>query len=399
MYTRAENRARACRDIMGVHGRFINTPQTAADMNSILDALGQRDMYYWGFSYGTTLGQTYAQMYPERVGRLAIDGVSNLDEWYNSSTIFSEEVFTDTDTIFAGFAEECIKHKQDCPLSSVKDKTFDSAGELKEHLDEFLVHLEENPIPVYVNSSLYGSVTRQKLVTNGIFFALYNPATWPVLANDLAELLNGNATPAFIAYSPSRVASILQDDSNTFVVNNDDRASGKNAPAHGIHDIYNLTRSLPNRSYLMSKYTGSGIYDRASWLIKTSHDFHPRYSHENPPVRTAHPLLVLSTTFDPVCPLISAKKAWKSFEGAGFVEQKSYGHCTLSMPSLCTAKHVRRYFNEGKLPDEYTTCEIDGDYFVKNPSSLFASSEDDNELLESLQTLAEGNDVFFPGRI
>lgn len=50
MYTRAENKARACADTMGEHGAYVNTPQTAADMNSIIDALGQEKMYYWGFS-------------------------------------------------------------------------------------------------------------------------------------------------------------------------------------------------------------------------------------------------------------------------------------------------------------------------------------------------------------
>jgi hypothetical protein len=50
MFTKAENRAKACVDTMGEIGAYINTPQTAADMNSILDAIGQKEMYYWGFS-------------------------------------------------------------------------------------------------------------------------------------------------------------------------------------------------------------------------------------------------------------------------------------------------------------------------------------------------------------
>jgi hypothetical protein len=50
MFTRAENKVKACIDTMGDHGMYMNTPQTAADMNSILDAIGQEDMYYWGLS-------------------------------------------------------------------------------------------------------------------------------------------------------------------------------------------------------------------------------------------------------------------------------------------------------------------------------------------------------------
>jgi len=97
------------------------------------------------------------------------------------------------------------------------------------------------------------------------------------------------------------------------------------------------------------------MFDRASWTIPTSHSFRPRYHPEFPRVKTAEPILVLSTTWDPVCPLVSAQKAANSFEGAGLVEQKSYGHCSLSMPSLCTAEHARRYFNEGVIPKAGTT--------------------------------------------
>jgi hypothetical protein len=50
MFAKSENLANSCADIMGEHGAYVNTPQTAADMNSILDAIGQEEMYYWGLS-------------------------------------------------------------------------------------------------------------------------------------------------------------------------------------------------------------------------------------------------------------------------------------------------------------------------------------------------------------
>lgn len=303
---------------------------------------------------GTTLGQTYAQMFPNRVGRLIIDGVSNLDEWYNA--FFFEESLTDTDNTYAGFVEECFKAKEACPLNSLKEKTFSSSKELKSFIDGFLADLEEVPIPVYLNASDYGSVTRRKVVTNGIFSALYKPApSWVILAENLAALFSGNSTPAYNAYSDNWIANVLADETNDFVVKNDNRMTGEAAPYHGVKPIQNYTRSRPALSTLVSKYYGSDVYDRASWLIPTTHKFYPQYYPKFPRFKTAEPILVLSTTYDPVCPLASAKKAHNSFEGSGFVEQKSYGHCSLSMPSLCTAKHVNRYFNEGVLPGADTT--------------------------------------------
>lgn len=39
-------------------------------------------LVYWGFSYGSILGATFATMFPEFVGRMVLDGVVDSDEWY-----------------------------------------------------------------------------------------------------------------------------------------------------------------------------------------------------------------------------------------------------------------------------------------------------------------------------
>ncbi|KAK8067390.1 hypothetical protein PG997_014137, partial [Apiospora hydei] len=397
MYTRAENKARACRDRMGEYGEYVNTPQTAADMNSILDAIGQRQMYYWGVSYGTILGQTYAHMFPDRVSRLVIDGVGDLEKWYSAFNVL-EESFTDTDQVFTGFAEECSKAREACPLNTVNGREFRSTSRIKTYIDEFLGGLDEEPIPVYLDSSHYGSITRRNVVSNGVFPALYRPASWPSLANNLAALFMGNSTPAYLAYSKSWVLDFLVDDSSIFVMMNDNQKTGPRAPLHGTKPILNHTLPRSEMSYLVSRYQGSGFYEQASWSIPTTHGFRPRYYPASPRVRTAEPMLILSTTWDPVCPLASAKKARASFEGARLVEQKAYGHSTRSMPSLCTAKYIRRYFNEGELPEPGATCNVDVEYFPASGSpSVIGLSNEDKELLVSLQALADETVFGFTG--
>lgn len=280
--------------------------------------------------------------------------MSNLDDWYN--TFFEQEDLTDTDRIYYGFVEECFKAGENCPLNSIAEAPFESAADLQSHLDNFFEKLQEEPIAVYINQSNYGAVTTRAITTNGIFPALYRPTpTWSLLANNLAALLQGNSTPCYEAYSDSWIANLLSDESNTFVTQNDNWKSGLGAPFHGVKALQNFTLSTPVQSKLVSKYIGSDVFNRASWGIPTTHNFHPQYYPEYPKFKTAEPILILSNTWDPVCPLISAKKAHGSFEGAGFVEQKSFGHCSVSMPSLCTAKHVQRYFYEGILPEEGAT--------------------------------------------
>ncbi len=67
-------------------------------------------------------------------------------------------------------------------------------------------------------------------------------------------------------------------------------------------------------------------------------------------IETAHPILFLSNTYDPVTPLRAGVKMALKFKGAGFLEQISQGHCTISTASICTAKVVRDYVTTGKLP-------------------------------------------------
>ncbi|KJZ68544.1 hypothetical protein HIM_12061 [Hirsutella minnesotensis 3608] len=101
---------------MEEYGKYINTPQTAADINSILDAVGQQNLVYWGTSYGTVLGQTYAALFPERCGRIVLDGVVNYFEWYKN--LLPESAYSGMRRVLDGFFDECVKAGGRCSLAS-----------------------------------------------------------------------------------------------------------------------------------------------------------------------------------------------------------------------------------------------------------------------------------------
>jgi hypothetical protein len=120
---------------------------------------------------------------------------------------------------------------------------------------------------------------------------------------------------------------------------------------------------------------------RAAWPVPKSHAYVPRHG-----VKTVHPLLILSTTYDPVCPLVSAKGANAAFEGSRLVEVKGYGHCSIAVPSLCVTRHVRAFFENGTLPDEnHVQCEVDG-----NP--YFGGEKDKDGKVASLVHLEDTED-------
>ncbi|KAK3349009.1 Alpha/Beta hydrolase protein [Lasiosphaeria hispida] len=349
------NLVQACADNMGEHGAYINTPQTAADMNDILDAVGQDDMYYWGFSYGTLLGQTYATMFSDRTKRVIIDGVASQFDWYEET--LDNEAIQDTDSVFEGFVDECIKAgPEKCALASLA-KTKEA---LSEKLVSEIENLRDNPISVYINSTVYGIVDYWKVWHQVVFISLYRPAQWYATAEKLDSLLRGNATDIFLQIYAQENPFDTEEDAERFVTLND----GKSGPAPWPQDrgeAVSMMQSFFNQSLFADVYYPFYVSKRAWTAVPRTHGYVPRRG-----VKTAHPLLILSTTYDPVCPLISARGANAAFEGSRLVELKGYGHCSLAVPSLCITHYVRDFLLEGKLPDENARCDADGSpYFAK----------------------------------
>lgn len=259
----------------------------------------------------------------------------------------------DTTRVVDGFFDQCVKAGENCTLS----KFADSRDELSDKVLSFINELTDDPLSVYVNNTSWGTLTYDSVIFKGVFPMLYKPATWYEVADKLAKLLDGNATEAFLAYGRSDPWESLGD--ATEIVQYNDGASG---PAYWPQDrrsALNVIAPTANAS-LFSPALNSGLYIKQQWAIPRTHTYVPKMG-----VKTAHPLLILSTTYDPVCPLVSARSANKAFADSQIVEVKGYGHCSIAVTSSCLAKHVRAFLYNGTLPESYTQCEVDGPYFIK----------------------------------
>ncbi|KAH7030781.1 Alpha/Beta hydrolase protein [Microdochium trichocladiopsis] len=381
LYAWSTNFGRACVDTLGEHGEYINTPQTAADMNSILDAVGQQHMYYWGFSYGTLLGQTYATLFPERSHRVIIDGVANQFDWFNRP--LDAETVEDTEAVLDGFLDECVKAGDSCSLSAIA-KTKQG---LWDKLIAFGNELQAQPLSIYVNSTTWGTLDWTKLFHDAIFPVLYRPADWPALAGNLTELLQGNATDFLLHYAMGGRFPRL--DQSFFVVYFNDGASGLKRWPEGYQALDDIL--VPFYNGTMFRSTNTKVYFlKQQWPVPRTHRYVPRTG-----VKTAHPLLLLTTTYDPVCPMVSAKNTSASFIDSKIIEVKGYGHCSLAVPSKCMANHVRDFLYNGTLPEaEHTQCERDGEYFPRDGDvPALSLTEEDARLHAAQVQLAQDWDL------
>ncbi len=84
--TKAAGYADACAQVGGRLLDHMKTTDWVNDMESIRKAFGADRISYYGFSYGTYLGQVYATLHPDRVRRMVFDGVVNpKDVWYRAN--------------------------------------------------------------------------------------------------------------------------------------------------------------------------------------------------------------------------------------------------------------------------------------------------------------------------
>ncbi|KAH7035856.1 Alpha/Beta hydrolase protein [Microdochium trichocladiopsis] len=357
----AANFAQACVDTMGDYAGYVNTPQVAADMNSILDAVGQYEMYYYGVSYGTVLGQTYAALFPERSQRIVIDGVVNTLQWYDS-VLFGDSL-TDTDELLGAFFDECHKAgPRNCSLAS----TGDSPQQIRDSVFELVGQLKEHPLSTYINNTHYGIITAEIVLLKATFNALYKPSRWPDLADRLSELMGGNGSQFLLDH-------VLVPDwpeAPTDIVMANDGLSGPKHWRQGIKGLEEELAPLWNSSVFADAHNSLYI-PKQQWVVPRTHNFSLSHIQNGAAINgqgieTAHPLLILSTSLDPVTPLRSAEVAKTAFRGSEIVEVRGYGHCSLAEPSRCVIRAFRKYLYDGILPKGHTLCEAERPYFPKD---------------------------------
>lgn len=368
------------------HAQYVGTTAVARDMQLLHRFFGDERINYWGFSYGTVLGSTYADMFPEDVNRFIIDGVVDVPNYYKGK--WSTNLL-DTDGDFDGFFEERVKAGPEaCPLASQAS----SAKKLHKKFLDLLERLKYHPMPV-IEAEVPQLLTFSN-VLNTVFVALYKPAGWPKLAEMLNDVFNGNGTAFVNAFGDSiyRTPIVPESEEAYAAIACGDSLAEASEESWSIHRAKKHIETLEDDSPLFGQlFAATGINCLGSWKLR-SNERHRGHFRSN----TSFPLLALGNDFDPVTPGRFADKMADRFGSAVSVRRAGYGHCSMSQPSKCIDKIVREYFVEGKVPHKGVKCDVDGSPFPqpKNETSVAVNSfsaEDarEAELSEAMAAISE----------
>ncbi|KIM37584.1 hypothetical protein M413DRAFT_448385 [Hebeloma cylindrosporum] len=320
------------RDTAGVLAH-VSTDNVARDMLRIVEAHGGTKLRYWGISYGSILGATFAAMFPEKVERLIIDGVFDMEGYYAAD--WSNEVI-DTDKVLKAFFVECHKAGPTACAFYASSPTA-----IARNLDALYQKVLTQPVPAYSpDLPKYGFVDHPTL-KNAVMAAFYQPySTFSTLAQGLAALRDGDGSIIYQLSFPQGSEAVLAIACGYAAKVTDDAAK-----------LQKYTKSIEKVSSFSSIVAGIRVLC-SGWQV------HP--DNFKGPIKgvTSFPLLIIGNTADPVTPLAGAKKTAKQFPGSVVLTQDGLGHTSFASPSPCTIAHVQAYFQNGTLPAVDTVCPV-----------------------------------------
>ncbi|CAK5279768.1 unnamed protein product [Mycena citricolor] len=336
--------------------KHISTDNVARDMLEIVKAFGQDKLMYWGVSYGTVLGQTFATLFPDNVGRMVIDGVLDGEAWYSANLT---EAMTDTDKTLQAFYDGCV-----AAGPAACDFYAPTAAEIAANLTSLVESIAAQPIPVLNNVS--HGIIDFSWIRNLIFAATYSPYdSYSTFATQLAQLAAGQPDATYAAHQSAQ-----------FECGDDNTAAGnifESEIATTCNDAVAVTDRIPElRAFYENEAKLSSFADIwAEWRVWCSGWRIHRPGRFSGPVgaNTSYPLLVIGNTADPITPLQWARKASTLFPGSVLLTQNSPGHTSIVAASACTHGAMQAYFVNGTLPASGTVCQVDIPLFPPRTSA------------------------------
>ncbi|KAF8684487.1 alpha/beta hydrolase fold [Rhizoctonia solani] len=397
-----ETQAKLCTKNIPNGGAALNYMGTAsvvrdiAFMTDILDGKGS-NINYWGGSYGSILGATLFNMMAERMGKGMIEAIANPAEWADKhSHEWMDTWIQDADEAYRWFLNSCAKAGEaSCALA----KGNISADAIEQKVEKFIDELYASPMPS-INSIVPAYLTAGT-VRSKLFDAMEAPPRWPAFARDLEEAIKGNPAPLLnkVLPDPARDRFDHGNMARYAVTCIDSLPFNKSDPSTFPTPEY-LAQRVVQRVNSTSKYFGgsTGLTDIDGGCQFWPVDGIERYA--GPWNRTlANPVMVISSSVDPITPLASAKFINNQLgDMSRLVIVNAPGH-GVPFPSLCQFKASLAYFNNGTLPEDETICEMVYGPF-EDPARVYSDISNEEQsmiqmgakFVEQLYVMRKGRD-------
>ena len=312
----------------------VSTIEAARDMDVLRSALGDARLDYFGASYGTKLGATYAELFPDRVGRFVLDGAIDPSLTTRGLNLGQAQGF---ETALRAYVDNCVETVDSCFLG-------DSVAEGLGRISDFLAEVDGAPLPT--------SGERELAVGNafyGIVAPLYVRDYWPILSTALRAGFEGDGTALLELadlYSSRGPDGYTDNSVEAFVAINclDDPSAVP--PREVFAEVPEFREVSPT------------FGDVFAWGLATCLGQEAKSTED--PLRIdgagAPPIVVVGTTRDPATPFEWSVALAKQLESAVLVRRDGDGHTGYNSANECVDTAVEAYLIKGTVPDDGLSC-------------------------------------------
>ncbi|MHA7154674.1 alpha/beta hydrolase [Arthrobacter sp. TMN-50] len=331
----AEEFAAQCAERTGELLGFVDTDSAARDLDILRAAVGDQQLNYLGFSYGTALGAAYAELFPTTTGRLVLDGAVD-------PSLSSEEITLGQARGFEASLRSYVADCQlaaDCPLPA-------GIEEGVEVIQDLFRLVEESPM----------TASDGRLVTIGTFFTgfilpLYDNNNWTLLTGAIDQALQGDPSAmlqlADLAAEREPNGSYATNSTEAFTAINCLDYPMTSDPAQLKADAAELAAASPT----FGPYLAYGGLTCDAWA------FEPVLERAPASAPNAGPMLVIGTTGDPATPYDWSLALADQLTTSVHVTWDGEGHTAYGRAGSCIGDLVDSYFIDGTVPEDGVSCD------------------------------------------
>ncbi|RKR90984.1 alpha/beta hydrolase family protein [Micromonospora pisi] len=319
----------ACADKYGDDLRLFSTEQAARDMDAIRAAVGDEKLTYLGYSYGTLLGATYAQLFPRNVRALVLDGAVDPQQ---DSVADSESQAKGFELAFTNFTRWCAQTPSRCPV----------APDARKAVTDALAKADVSPV-----RGRDGRTATGGWVLYAVISSLYTESGWEELAKAIDRLEGGDPTGVFELADSYAERDADGTYSNLFDAN----LTINCADDEGTPDVARI-RELQAQWRAKYPLFGAAL---ATGLLTCRYWPGQRDPYPTGAATGAPPILVVGTTGDPATPYEQTPKLADMLGVGTVLTWEGEGH-TAYPQTRCVTEAVDAYLIDLTVPPTGLRC-------------------------------------------
>ena len=339
---RAQKMGEACTSKTSTSGLLdhIDTISVARDLDILRAVDGQQALTYLGYSYGTYLGATYAELFPANTGRLVLDGAVDPSLSAEKLALGQAKGF---EASLRAYVESCQSSKLGCPLSGDVDSGVSQVREFLESTKTAPVPTSDSKRPLTYDLAVYG-----------VLGSMYQTQAWPSLTLGLSQAMGKEGKPDGSALLKLADLVSSRESDGTYSNNGAEALMAVNCldyPVQGDNASWEKNAKAIKET---SPTFGSQLLYPDAYCQGWGHTSSRK--REKITASGAAPILVVGTTGDPATPYAWSQALAEQLESGQLLTWEGDGHTAYGRSNDCVKKAVDTYLLNGTMPDKGLTC-------------------------------------------